>query len=92
MAAAQIPRGPVHITETVEDRAFDSVLGVCLKGHLLVAVVFRRGVEQAEHAAVNEIIQINVHGQVLVYSYCDRTNQREMPPDKAVAAAYGFVL
>ena len=37
---------------------------------------------------MHEIIQVDMHGQVFTYAYCDRFYQREMLQDDLIALGY----
>src|SRR5262249_39557629 len=75
----------IQLAQTVEDGAFDAVLGVRGEDDFLIGVVFARGVEEAEDAGVNQIVEIDVHGEVLVYADGDGFDKRKVLENHAVA-------
>ena len=86
VAAAHVARGPVELAQAIEDRALDAVLGVARKDDLFFGIVLAGGVEQAEDAGVNQIVQIDVHRQIFVHADGDGLDQRQMLQHHAVAA------
>jgi len=54
------------------------MLGVARKGHLFVGIVFRRSIEEAEDPGMNQVVQIDMHGQIFMDPYRDRFHEREM--------------
>jgi hypothetical protein len=63
------------------------MFGVARESHLFIRIEFAGRVEQSENAGVNEIVEIHMHGQVLMYSYGDRFDEREMFEHDAIAAS-----
>ena len=75
---AQIARGPVELAQTVQNGALHAVLGVALENDFLVRIVFRRGIEQPQHAGMHQIVQIHVHRQALMNANRDGLHQRKI--------------
>jgi hypothetical protein len=44
------------LAQTVQDGAFNAVLGIAGKGHLFVGVELRGGIKQAEDSGMNEVV------------------------------------
>ena len=91
LAAAQIARSPIQLAQAVEDGAFDAVLGVAVKRHVLGAVVFGHGIEQPHDAGVDQVVQIHVNRQVFVHTNGDRLYQRKVIEHDLVALFLRFV-
>jgi hypothetical protein len=54
------------------------VFGVAVELHLLAAIELGHRVEQAQHAGVNQVVQVDVHRKVFVDADGDRFHQRKM--------------
>src|SRR5450432_4610339 len=85
MPSAKITRGPIELTQAVEDGALDPVLGIAVKHDLLLGVVLARSVEQPENAGVNQIVEIHVNRQVFVHSDGDGLHQPKMLENDTIA-------
>ncbi len=86
VAAAHVARGPVELAQAVQNCALDAVLGIARKNHLLFGIEFVGGVEQAENAGVNQIVQVDVHRKILVHAHGDGLYQRQMLQHHPIAA------
>jgi hypothetical protein len=86
---AQIARRPIQLAQAVQNRALDAMLGISVKHHVLAAVVLDHGVEQAQHAGVNQIVQIHVDRQTFVNANGNRLHQREVVEHDLVALFVG---
>ena len=93
---AKVAGRPVHVAKAVEDRAFDAVFGIALKGDLFVVVVLERGVEQAEYARVNQIVEFDMHGKVFIDPDGNGADEGQVLQDQPVSFALcpfrGFCL
>src|SRR5690242_952266 len=56
----QQPRTPVLLTEAVKDCSLDAITGIGLQLHVPGGVKFCEGLDQAQHAGVNKVLQRNV--------------------------------
>jgi len=66
------------LAQAVQNCALDAVFGVCVESDVLRAVVLLHGIEQAHHTGVNQIVQIDVDGQILVNANGNRLHQWNM--------------
>jgi hypothetical protein len=84
---AQVARGPIHIAQAVEDSPFDPMLGVGFECDLLIVVEPGCGIEQAEHARMHQIVQLDVNRKILVDPYGDGPHEGQVLENQAVALA-----
>ncbi len=78
LALAQVARRPVELPQAVQDRSLDPVLRITVEDHLLFRIVLARGVEQTQHAGVNQVVKVDVHRKVLMYPHRDGLHQRKV--------------
>lgn len=82
---AQIARSPIELTQAIQNGALDTMFGISVEDHILVRVVLGDGIEQPQDTGVGEIVQIHMHGQVLVYTNRDSFHQWQVFEDNPVA-------
>ncbi len=92
VALAQIPRSPIQLAQAIEDRAFDAVLRIAGEGDIFSGVELLGRIEQAQHAGVNQIVQIDMNGQGLMNTDCDCPDERKILHDDPVALLYFYPL
>src|SRR5581483_7550674 len=85
MTAPQIARSPIQLPQAVENRALDTVFGIARKCDLLIGIEFAGRIEETKNTRMNQIIQVDVHGQVFMHSHGDGFDQRKMLEDDAIA-------
>ena len=83
---AQIARGPVELAQAVQNCALDAVLRVTGESHLLCRIVLRGGVEQTQYARVHQIVQIHMHGQILMNTDGNRFHQWQVFQNHRIAS------
>ena len=76
--AAQLARAPVQGSETVQNRAPDTELGVAAELHLLGRIELGKGVHQTHHAGRNQVFDVHVLGKPLVNAAGQKTHDRQM--------------
>jgi len=81
---AQVPRRPVKLAQAVQNRSLDAVLGVAVEDHLLVRIVLAGGIEQSQNAGVDQVIQIHVHGEILMHSHRNGLYQGQMVENDSI--------
>ncbi|SPF49421.1 hypothetical protein SBA4_4060007 [Candidatus Sulfopaludibacter sp. SbA4] len=89
LAFAEVARGPVELAEAVEDGALDAMLGVAVERHVLGVVEFHHGVEQAEHAGMNQVVEIHMYRKVFVNANGDRFDKWKMVEHDPIADLLG---
>ncbi len=78
LALAQIPRRPVELPEAVQDGSLDAVLRIAVEDHSFVRIVFAGRVKQAEHAGMNQVIEVHMHWKTFMHSHRDGLHQRKV--------------
>jgi hypothetical protein len=76
LALAQIARGPIELPQAVEYRTLDVVFGVSVERYILLRVVFRDRIEEAEHTGVRQIVQIHGNRGIFMHPDGNRLHQR----------------
>lgn len=76
------------MSQTIEDRSFDAVLGVTREKDVLLRIEFRHRIEQAQTSCPYEILQIHMNRQIFVHSNRDRLHERKMLQNNLIPAGH----
>ena len=79
-----------QLPQAVENCAFDAVLGVSLEVHVLRCVKFVNRIEKTQYPGVDQVVEFDMHGQILVYADGDRLHQRKVIDDYLIARFEGI--
>ena len=64
--APQVPRTPIHFAKAVQDGATNAKLGIGFQLNVFAGIEFLDGVDQANHARVNQVLQRDLRRQPVV--------------------------
>jgi hypothetical protein len=76
--SAQIARAPVHLAKAVEDGAADAEFRIRGKLHVLFGIELVERIDQAHDAGVDQVLERNMLGKVLVNPPCDVLHLRHL--------------
>jgi len=74
------------LSQTIEDRSFDAVLGVNREKDVLLRIEFRHRIEQAQTSRPYKILQIHMNRQIFVHSNRDRLHERKILQNNLIPA------
>ena len=84
LAPAGISRRAVEPPQAVEHRSSNPMPRIDREDHPFTGFVFRGGIDQADHALVDQVLQIDVNGKALLCTDGDCSHQRQMLQNNAV--------